>query len=71
MIKRLSDDQDEVWIVMLEQLKSEIFQQGQTPTEAFERFKDFCRFLEVVCGSTSIPTDAKQLAFYFQVFTNS
>ena len=45
LIKILSDDQDDVRGVMLEHLKFEMIQQGQTPTEALERFKDFSFFL--------------------------
>ena len=56
---------------MLEQLKSEIIQQGQTLIEALERFEDFCRFLEVVGGAPPISTVAQKLAFSFQFFTKS
>ena len=56
---------------MLEQLKYEIIQQGQNPTEELERFEDFCSFLEFVGGAPPISTVAQQLAFYFELFTKS
>ena len=68
MIKRLSDDQDDGRGVMLEHLKFEIIEQEQIPTEALERFEDFCLFLEVVGGVTKIPTVAQKLSFYFEIF---
>ena len=71
LIKILSDNQDDVQGVMLEHLKFEMIEQGQIPTEALERFEDFCRFLEVVGGATPIPTVAQKLAFYFELFPKS
>ena len=59
LIKILSDDQDGVWGFMLEHLKFEMIEQGQTPTKSLERFEDFCCFLEVVGGATPIPTGAQ------------
>ena len=48
-----------------------MIQQGQTPTEALERFENFCRFLEVVGGATPITTVSQKLAFYFELFPKS
>ena len=45
LIKILSDDQDEVRGVMLEELKFEMIEQGHIPTKALERFEDFFSFL--------------------------
>ena len=59
LIKILLDDQDDVRGFMLEHLKFEMIEQGQTPTEALELFKDFCRFLKVVGGATPVPTGAQ------------
>ena len=56
---------------MLEHLKFEMIEQGQTPTEALDLFGDFCRFLGVVGGDTPIPTVAQKLAFYFELFPKS
>ena len=71
MIKILSDDQDDVRGVMLEHLNFEMIEQGQISTEALERFKVFCRFLEVVGGATPDQTVAQKFAFYFELFPNS
>ena len=67
-IKSLSEDHDDVWGVILEHLKSEIIEQGKIPTEALERFEDFCRFLEVVGGATPIPTVAQKSPFILSAF---
>ena len=56
---------------MLEHLKFKMIEQGQIPTEALERFKDFCSFLEVFGGATPIPTVAQKPAFYFELFLKS
>ena len=71
LIKSLSDDQDDVWGIMLEHLKFEMIEQGQIPTEELERFKGFCSFLEVVGGATPIPTVAQKLALCFELFSKS
>ena len=71
LIKRLSDDQDDVQGVMLEHPKIEMIEQGQTPTEALERFEGFCRFLEVVGGATPIPTVAQKFVLCFERFPKS
>ena len=47
-----------------------MIEQGQIPTEALERFKDFCIFFEVVGGATPVPTVAQKLDFYFEIFPN-
>ena len=56
---------------MLEHLKFEMIEQGQTPTKALECFEYFCCFLEVVGGATPIPNVAQKLAFYFEIFPKS
>ena len=56
---------------MLEHLKFEMIQQGQTLTKALERFKDFCRFLGVIGGATPISTVAEKIAFYFELVPKS
>ena len=58
LIKSLSDDQDDVWGIMLEHLNFEMIEQGQIPTKALKCFEDVCCFFEVVDGSNSIPTVA-------------
>ena len=67
-IKSLSYYQDDVRGVMLEHLKFEMIEQGQTPTEELERFEDFCRFLEVVGGTTPIPTVPQKPPFILSSF---